>query len=134
MSANTVSAEAFALKGRRVFVAGHRGMVGSAIVRRLGSEGCQILTAGRGEVDLRRQQPVEDWIRAQRPDVVIVAAATVGGILANATRPAIEVSLAPRWDSSSGSCPSSARRTIHLATGSPIRRRSAMKMSPRMNG
>ena len=88
MSANTASAEPFVLKGRRVFVAGHRGMVGSAIVRRLGNEGCQILTAGRGDVDLRRQQPVEDWIKAQRPDVVIVAAATVGGILANATRPA----------------------------------------------
>ena len=88
MSANTTSAEPFVLKGRRVFVAGHRGMVGSAIVRRLDNEGCQILTAARGEVDLRRQQPVEDWIKAQRPDVVIVAAATVGGILANASRPA----------------------------------------------
>jgi len=62
--------------------------VGSAIVRRLAGEGCEILTAGRGQVDLRRQQPTEDWIAAQRPDAVIVAAATVGGILANATRPA----------------------------------------------
>jgi GDP-L-fucose synthase len=88
MSANSAIAKPFELTGRRVFVAGHRGMVGGAIVRRLANEGCRILTAGRSEVDLRRQQPVEDWIKAQRPDVVIVAAATVGGILANSSRPA----------------------------------------------
>src|SRR5258706_2605817 len=88
MSANSATAKPFDLAGRRVFVAGHRGMVGGAIVRRLANEGCQILTAARSEVDLRRQQPVEDWIKAQRPDVVIVAAATVGGILANSSRPA----------------------------------------------
>ena len=63
-------------------------MVGSAIVRRLAGEGCEILTVGRGQVDLRRQQPTEDWIAAERPDAFIVAAATVGGILANASRPA----------------------------------------------
>src|SRR6266481_8576476 len=88
MSANSARAEPFALVGRRVFVAGHGGMVGSALVRRLAREGCESLTIGRREVDLRRQQPVEDWMKAQRPDVAIVAAATVGGILANATRPA----------------------------------------------
>ncbi len=88
MSANTARAEPFALVGRRVFVAGHGGMVGSALVRRLAREGCESLTIGRREVDLRRQQPVEDWMKAQRPDVVIIAAATVGGIMANATRPA----------------------------------------------
>ena len=88
MSAAGQTADLFPLAGRRVFVAGHRGMVGSAIVRRLAGEGCEILTVGRGQVDLRRQQPTEDWIAAQRPDAVIVAAATVGGILANASRPA----------------------------------------------
>ena len=88
MSAAAPAAELFPLAGRRIFVAGHRGMVGSAIVRRLAGEGCEILTVGRGQVDLRRQQPTEDWIAAQRPDAVIVAAATVGGILANASRPA----------------------------------------------
>jgi GDP-L-fucose synthase len=88
MSAAGSAADLFPLAGRRVFVAGHRGMVGSAIVRRLAGEGCEILTAGRGQVDLRRQQPTEDWVGAQRPDAVIVAAATVGGILANASRPA----------------------------------------------
>src|SRR5262245_58394692 len=88
MSAAIPAADVFSLAGRKVFVAGHRGMVGSAIVRRLADEGCKILTAGRGQVDLRRQQPTEDWMQSQGPDVVIVAAATVGGILANATRPA----------------------------------------------
>jgi GDP-L-fucose synthase len=88
MSAAARAAELFPLAGRRIFVAGHRGMVGSAVVRRLAGEGCEILTLGRGQVDLRRQQPTEDWIAAERPDAVIVAAATVGGILANASRPA----------------------------------------------
>jgi GDP-L-fucose synthase len=88
MSAAAPAADLFPLAGRRIFVAGHRGMVGSATVRRLAGEGCEILTAGRGQVDLRRQQPTEDWIAAQQPDAVIVAAATVGGILANSSRPA----------------------------------------------
>ena len=88
MSAAGSAADLFPLAGRRIFVAGHRGMVGSAIVRRLAGEGCEILTVGRSQVDLRRQQPAEDWIAAERPDAVIVAAATVGGILANASRPA----------------------------------------------
>ena len=88
MSAAGQAADLFPLAGRRVFVAGHRGMVGSAIVRRLAGEGCKILTVGRGQVDLRRQQPTEEWIAAERPDAVIVAAATVGGILANSSRPA----------------------------------------------
>ena len=88
MSAPSAAADLFDLAGRRVFVAGHRGMVGSAIVQRLASEDCEIQTVSRGEVDLRRQQPTEDWMRAKRPEVVIVAAATVGGILANSTRPA----------------------------------------------
>jgi GDP-L-fucose synthase len=76
------------LAGKRVFVAGHRGMVGAAMVRRLAAAGCEIQTAARREVDLRRQQPTEDWFAAKRPDAVFVAAATVGGILANDTRPA----------------------------------------------
>jgi len=78
----------FALAGKRVWVAGHRGMVGSAIVRRLRSERCDLLTVGRRDVDLRRQAAVEQWMARNRPDVVFVAAATVGGILANDTRPA----------------------------------------------
>jgi len=78
----------FRLQGRRVFVAGHRGMVGQAICRRLSAENCEVLTIGRVEVDLRRQQETEKWVAKAKPDAVFVAAATVGGILANATRPA----------------------------------------------
>ena len=76
------------LTGKRIWVAGHRGMVGSALVRRLGEEDCEVLTAGREKVDLRRQADVEDWLAEHKPQAVIVAAATVGGILANDTYPA----------------------------------------------
>ena len=78
----------FDLSGKRVWVVGHRGMAGSAITRRLKSENCEILTVGREDLDLRRQADVEDWIAANQPDAVFLAAATVGGILANSTRPA----------------------------------------------
>ncbi len=78
----------FDLTGRRIWVAGHRGMVGAAVVRRLSTESCAILTVPRTEVDLRRQAAVEAWMTKQRPDAVVLAAATVGGIQANASRPA----------------------------------------------
>ncbi len=78
----------YPLTGKRVFVAGHRGMVGSAVVRRLAREDCEVLTASRADADLTRQAEVEDWFAAQRPDAVFVAAAKVGGILANDTYPA----------------------------------------------
>ncbi|MDP6352591.1 MAG: GDP-L-fucose synthase [Alphaproteobacteria bacterium] len=78
----------FELEGRRVWVAGHRGMVGGALLARLADERCEILTVDRGDLDLRRQAAVEDWIGAARPHAVFVAAATVGGILANDSRPA----------------------------------------------
>jgi GDP-L-fucose synthase len=78
----------FPLQGRRVWIAGDRGMVGSALARRLTRERCQMLSVGRGEVDLRRQADLERWFTANAPEVVFVAAATVGGILANDTRPA----------------------------------------------
>jgi GDP-L-fucose synthase len=73
----------FELAGRRVFVAGHRGMVGAALVRRLRSEHCEVLTAGRDVLDLTRQAETEAWLRGNRPGVVIVAAAKVGGIAYN---------------------------------------------------
>jgi GDP-L-fucose synthase len=78
----------FPLSGLRVFVAGHRGMVGQALIRRLGGLGVELLTVTRKDVDLRRQSATERWMAEARPDVVFVAAATVGGILANDTRPA----------------------------------------------
>lgn len=83
-----MGAELFSLEGRRVWVAGHRGMAGSAVVRRLARENCEILTVGRAEVDLRRQAAVEEWLDQKRPDAIFLAAATVGGIHANNTRPA----------------------------------------------
>ncbi len=76
------------LRGRRVWVAGHRGMVGAALVRRLTHEDCEVVVASREEVDLARQREAEDWMAAARPEVVFVAAARVGGIVANDTRPA----------------------------------------------
>lgn len=78
----------FELAGRRIFVAGHRGMVGSAIMRRLAIENCEVLRVGREELDLLDQAAVERWIKAQRPDAIILAAAKVGGIHANSTFPA----------------------------------------------
>ncbi len=78
----------FTLAGKRVYVAGHRGMVGSAVVRRLASEGCTVLTAARAEVDLREQTQVREWFAKEQPEVVVLAAAKVGGILANASLPA----------------------------------------------
>ncbi len=75
------------LKNRRVFVAGHNGMVGSAIVRRLAEEECTILTIDRTELDLTRQEPVERWFKQNQPEFVFLAAAKVGGILANSLYP-----------------------------------------------
>lgn len=78
----------FALQGKRVWVAGHRGMAGSAIVRRLASEECEVVTASRRDLNLLRQADVEAWMGTNKIDAVFHAAATVGGILANSTRPA----------------------------------------------
>ena len=78
----------FPLQNKRIWVAGHRGMVGSAIVRRLASEHCEILTAGRDELDLLDQAATRAWLQDRKPDAVIVAAAKVGGILANTRFPA----------------------------------------------
>jgi GDP-L-fucose synthase len=78
----------FQLAGKRVWVAGHRGMVGSALLRRLGRADCAILTVARQDCDLRDQAALERWLADARPEVVVVAAARVGGILANAASPA----------------------------------------------
>ncbi len=75
----------FELKGKTVFVAGHRGMVGAALVRRLAQEDVELLTIRRAEVDLRDQAAVNTWFAAKRPQAVFLAAATVGGIVANNT-------------------------------------------------
>ena len=77
----------FDLTGKRIFVAGHNGMAGSAIVRRLRQVPCEVLVAERRDVDLTRQEPTENYFRSVEPDVVVMAAGRVGGILANSTYP-----------------------------------------------
>jgi GDP-L-fucose synthase len=78
----------YTLREKRVWVAGHRGMVGSALLRRLACEGCELLTATSAALDLRRQAEVEAWMARMRPDTVLIAAAKVGGIAANDSLPA----------------------------------------------
>jgi GDP-L-fucose synthase len=78
--------DVFPLEGKRVWVAGHAGMVGSAVARRLGSEPiAELITATHSELDLRRQADVEAFVADTRPDAVVLAAAKVGGIHANRT-------------------------------------------------
>ena len=85
---STGPAPTFELEGKRILVCGHRGMVGSALVRRLAREDVEVLTAGRDVLDLTDQAAVRAWFARERPDAVFLAAARVGGILANATYPA----------------------------------------------
>lgn len=77
----------FDLTGKRIFVAGHRGMVGGAVVRRLAQEDCEVLTASRDELDLLEQASVRAWMQRARPDAIVMAAAKVGGIKANSDFP-----------------------------------------------
>jgi GDP-L-fucose synthase len=83
-----MSTEFYSLEGKRVFVAGHRGMVGSALVRRLEREACDVLIAPRADLDLSDTPAVRAWLATHRPDAVFIAAAKVGGIHANNTAPA----------------------------------------------
>lgn len=78
----------YPLAGKRIWVAGHRGLVGAALVQRLQYEDCTILTVPRQQLDLRQPDQVSLWLRETKPQAVIVAAAKVGGIHANASRPA----------------------------------------------
>ena len=77
----------YELSGKRVWVAGHRGMVGGAVARRLETEGCEVLLAGREVVDLLDQVAVKEWMTEAKPNAIVVAAAKVGGIHANNTAP-----------------------------------------------
>jgi GDP-L-fucose synthase len=88
MKTESTVGKPYSLAGKRVWVAGHRGMVGAALVRRLAREECHILTATRSELDLTRADAVDAWLAKHRPQAVIVAAAKVGGILANDSYPA----------------------------------------------
>jgi len=78
----------FNIKGKKIWVSGHNGMVGRAVVKTLKNYDCEILTVDRHELDLSRQQKVEDWMAAHKPDAIVICAAKVGGILANDTYPA----------------------------------------------
>ena len=78
----------FKIKGKRIWVSGHNGMVGRAVVKTLKNYDCEILTVDRQELDLSRQQEVENWMAAHKPDAIVICAAKVGGILANTTFPA----------------------------------------------
>jgi GDP-L-fucose synthase len=78
----------YALAGKRIWVAGHRGMVGAAVARQLEQENCTILTAGRDRLDLRDGAAVKAWMAAEKPQAVVLAAAKVGGIVANDSWPA----------------------------------------------
>src|SRR5258708_39397556 len=85
---NAVALGSFDISAKRIWVAGHRGMVGAAVVRRLKAEPCELVVASREEVDLTRQADVERWMEGQRLDAVILCAARVGGSHDNATLPA----------------------------------------------
>ena len=78
---------AFSIEGKRIWVAGHRGMVGGAVCKRLEQESCEIITVSRDVVELTNQQAVHDWMLQVKPDAIILAAAKVGGIHANNTYP-----------------------------------------------
>ena len=78
----------YSLAGKRVWVAGHRGMVGQALVRRLAGESCEVVTITRSQADLRDPAAVSAWMERAAPQAIFMAAAKVGGILANDTRPA----------------------------------------------
>src|SRR6266446_1405878 len=113
-----MAAKIFDLTGRRIYVAGHRGMVGSAIVRRLVACGCDVITAGREEADLERQDQTEQFLTAAKPDVVIVAAAKVGGIHANNAYPAefIAKNLAIALNTIQGSYKAGVKKLLFLGS------------------
>ncbi len=85
---NNTTQKKYSLAGRRIFVAGHKGMVGSALMRSLKGMDCEILTQNSNELDLKDSAKVDDWFKENKPDTVFLAAAKVGGILANNTYPA----------------------------------------------
>ncbi len=81
-------AKIFSIENKTIWVAGHRGLLGSALLRRLSTENCEILTVSKDQLDLRLQKETDEWIGNNRPDVIILVAAKVGGISANAGQPA----------------------------------------------
>jgi len=111
-------AKIFDLTGKRIYVTGHRGMVGSAIVRRLATCSCDVITASRDEVDLERQEQAEEFLVATKPDVVVVAAGKVGGIHANNFYPAefIAKNLAIALNTVQGSYKAGVKKLLYLGS------------------
>jgi len=124
----------FEIRGKRIFVAGHRGLVGSAIVRRLGREDCEIVVADRASVDLTRQTETERFLADRRPDVVVVAAAKVGGILANSTLPVdfLAENLAIALNAITGAHKAGVRKLLFLGSSCIYPRNAPQPMSEEM--
>ncbi len=113
-----MDADYFPIEDKRIWICGHRGMVGAALIRRLQGEGCEILTADRHALDLTRQADVLNWLNQVRPDAVIVAAAKVGGIHANSRYPVAFLSdnFAIAQNVISGAAKKGVRRLMFLAS------------------
>jgi GDP-L-fucose synthase len=126
--------EIFELRGKRVFVAGHAGMVGAAIVRRLEREHCDILLANRRELDLRRPEAVERYMAQTKPDAVFVAAGKVGGIRANSTFPAefLADNLAIALSTIHAAYRSGVKKLVYLGSSCIYPRLAPQPMSPKM--
>ena len=124
----------FDLKGKRVFVTGHAGMVGSAIVRRLEREDCDIVTAARRDLDLRRSDEVDRFMAQARPDAVFVAAGKVGGIRANSTFPAdfIADNLAIGLNTIRAAHQYGVQKLVYLGSSCIYPRLASQPMSPEM--
>lgn len=124
----------FDLRGKRVFVAGHAGMVGSAIVRRLDIEGCDIVVASRGELDLRESDAVNRFMAQVKPDAVFVAAGKVGGIRANSTYPAdfIFDNVAIALNTIDAAHRSGVQKLVYLGSSCIYPRLAPQPMSPEM--
>ncbi len=124
----------FELAGKRVFVTGHAGMVGSAIVRRLERERCDVVVAARGEVDLRQSDAVERFMARTRPDAVFVAAGKVGGIRANSTYPAdfIADNLAIALNTIRAAHASGVKKLVYLGSSCIYPRLAPQPMTPAM--
>ena len=115
------STSLFELAGKHVYVAGHKGMVGAALVRRLRSESCMILTVDHAALDLTRQAETEQWIGNAKPDAVVLAAAKVGGIAFNNSHPVdfLSDNLAIAHNVISASYAALPRLLLHLSQISP---------------
>lgn len=124
----------FDLRGKRIFVAGHAGMVGSAIVRRLEREDCDIVFAARRDLDLRRSAEVDRFMAQARPDAAFVAAGKVGGIRANSTYPAdfIADNLAIALNTMDAAHRNGVKKLVYLGSSCIYPRLAPQPMSPDM--